>query len=215
MIKRKNELPVVFILGLLLILSVLLNLLLLYQQNEKNRVIRVIDGDSFDMVDGRRIRLLGIDAPERNYCYYQEARHRLSQLINNKKVRLTDLVTDDYGRILANVFVSRTLVNQIMVEEGMAKFTYVTSPYYQQIKQASIRSKNGKKGIYSPLCQNTTPVTDCQIKANISSTGDKIYHLLACRDYGQTTINEAFGDQWFCSENEAIGAGFRKSKLCF
>ncbi|OGK12986.1 hypothetical protein A3C98_03275 [Candidatus Roizmanbacteria bacterium RIFCSPHIGHO2_02_FULL_37_15] len=63
-----------------------------------------MDGDSFDLKDGRRIRLLSLDAPEKNRCFYPESRERLKSLILNKKVRLKDVLTDDYGRNLANVF---------------------------------------------------------------------------------------------------------------
>ncbi|MFA6096841.1 MAG: hypothetical protein WC788_04405 [Candidatus Paceibacterota bacterium] len=52
----------------------------------------------------------------------------------------------------------------------------------------------------------------CNIKGNIS--GDKIYHLSNCLSYAKTTIDESKGERWFCSENEAINAGWRKAKNC-
>lgn len=52
----------------------------------------------------------------------------------------------------------------------------------------------------------------CNIKGNIS--GDKIYHLPGCASYGKTTIDESKGERWFCSEKEAIDAGWRKAKNC-
>lgn len=52
----------------------------------------------------------------------------------------------------------------------------------------------------------------CDIKGNIS--GDKIYHLPDCASYDKTTIDESKGERWFCSEKEAVDAGWRKAKNC-
>jgi hypothetical protein len=49
----------------------------------------------------------------------------------------------------------------------------------------------------------------CLIKGNISSKGNKIYHRPGSSSYGATKINEAKGERWFCSEDEAVQAGWR------
>jgi hypothetical protein len=58
------------------------------------------------------------------------------------------------------------------------------------------------------------PLVGCPIKGNISySTGEHIYHVPGQRYYWATRINPFKGERWFCSENEAIAAGWRKSKI--
>ncbi|MGC8786670.1 MAG: thermonuclease family protein [Anaerolineae bacterium] len=58
-----------------------------------------------------------------------------------------------------------------------------------------------------------TPPPGCVIKGNISSsTGEKIYHMPGQRYYDQTTIEPEKGERWFCTEEEAIANGWRKSK---
>lgn len=53
---------------------------------------------------------------------------------------------------------------------------------------------------------------NCTIKGNISiETGRKIYHLPGMEDYESTTIIETEGEKWFCSESEAIAAGWSKA----
>jgi len=52
----------------------------------------------------------------------------------------------------------------------------------------------------------------CMIKGNIST--EKIYHLPGCGSYDKTVIDESKGERWFCSEKEAIVAGWRKAKNC-
>jgi len=52
------------------------------------------------------------------------------------------------------------------------------------------------------------------IKGNISlRSGERIYHVPGQRYYDQTKINGLFGERWFCTEREAIAAGWRKAKV--
>lgn len=52
----------------------------------------------------------------------------------------------------------------------------------------------------------------CTIKGNISyKTGEKIYHVPGGNFYTRTKINLSKGERWFCSEEEARKAGWRKS----
>lgn len=230
-IPRKLFYLIIFILTI----SNISNIIFLYQNMERNTVVRVVDGDSFETKDGRRIRLLGIDAPDRRRCLYNEAREGLKELVLGKRVSLTNIVTDDYGRILANVFVDKGLcrflhprgvhlatpgvslclfVNKIMIEEGLAKFVYVSSPYYEELKETAKMAKEKKIGIYSDLCRETTPKDECLIKGNINTEGEKLYHLPYCLYYQKVIIDRAFGDRWFCTEEEATAAGFRKAGGC-
>ena len=47
-------------------------------------------------------------------------------------------------------------------------------------------------------------------KGNISREGKRIYHLPAGRYYAPTRIDESKGERWFCTEEEAYEAGWRK-----
>lgn len=73
----------------------------------------------------------------------------------------------------------------------------------------------------TPSARPTTPVRPstttqsgaCDIKGNISSSGEKIYHVPGQRHYEQTKISPSKGERWFCSESEAQNAGWRRSKV--
>lgn len=52
----------------------------------------------------------------------------------------------------------------------------------------------------------------CNIKGNISAKGERIYHVPGQKHYDRTRISQNSGERWFCSENEARAAGWRKSK---
>jgi hypothetical protein len=50
----------------------------------------------------------------------------------------------------------------------------------------------------------------CPIKGNISRSGERIYHTpWDDRFYERTQIDPSHGERWFCSEQEAVEAGFR------
>jgi micrococcal nuclease len=61
---------------------------------------------------------------------------------------------------------------------------------------------------------SATASGDCTIKGNISSAKEKIYHLEGCGSYAKTTIDESAGEQWFCTEEDAKAAGWRKAGNC-
>ena len=56
--------------------------------------------------------------------------------------------------------------------------------------------------------------SECLVKGNINSKEKKIYHLPECSKYDQVNINTDKGEKCFNSEEEAIKAGWEKSKNC-
>jgi hypothetical protein len=68
---------------------------------------------------------------------------------------------------------------------------------------------SGRPGIWKTLFGGSS--ADCQIKGNISVDGTKIYHVPGGEWYEKTKIDAQRGERWFCSEEEARAAGWRKS----
>nr|WP_240549456.1 hypothetical protein [Devosia salina] len=54
---------------------------------------------------------------------------------------------------------------------------------------------------------------DCNIKGNVSTQGERIYHVPGQKYYDDTRISRSHGERWFCSEEEARAAGWRRSKV--
>lgn len=71
--------------------------------------------------------------------------------------------------------------------------------------------------IQSSPSRSPTPITsivkpDCVVKGNISiSTGARLYHVPGMRDYSGTIIDPSKGERWFCSESEAVAAGWQRA----
>ncbi len=91
--------------------------------HEHFTVTRIVDGDTFVIETGGRVRIIGIDTPERNEPLYHEASERLKELIYQKNVVLEKQVseTDRFGRLLRDVYIDNVFVNSIMVSEGYAE----------------------------------------------------------------------------------------------
>jgi len=85
-------------------------------------VLRILDGDTFELVGGDRVRMLSIDTPERGEPLYDSARAVLERLVMGQPVGLeyAGPRRDRYGRLLAYVYVDTVLVNATLVRQGLA-----------------------------------------------------------------------------------------------
>ncbi|OGK72953.1 hypothetical protein A2459_00335 [Candidatus Roizmanbacteria bacterium RIFOXYC2_FULL_41_10] len=155
--KTKVGLPSLLAAILILIISLIVpDSELQHKANQTAAVCRVIDGDTIELCGGERVRYIGIDTPERDECYFQEAKEANEKLVLNKKVKLTKDVseTDRYGRLLRYVYVGDLMVNRYLVRQGYAyASTYPPDVLYSQnlIKmqhQASLE----KKGFWGEKC---------------------------------------------------------------
>ena len=84
-------------------------------------VDRVIDGDTFDSTYGR-VRLYGVDAPERGEECFNEATDRLRELAGDSvRVDLGPREMDEFNRVLAYVFTqSGASIDETLIKEGLA-----------------------------------------------------------------------------------------------
>jgi endonuclease YncB( thermonuclease family) len=180
------------------------------------KVVRVIDGDTLDLLDKTRIRLWSIDAPEAGLCGYQPAKDRLTELVLNKNIRIGESF-ERGGRLIALIYVNNTLVNAEMLKNGWGRSDSYNHSEREKIRQAYQYARSNKLGIFSELCyQKTNPKNPaCNIKGNIDKITDKkTYFLPECREYASVVVELNRGEQWFCQESEAIANGFAKATHC-
>ena len=102
------------------------------------KVIRIIDGDTFEIENGDKVRMIGIDAPELKDNEGLESKNHLKLLIENKYVSLMkdekNKNKDFFGRLLRYVYLEDSDVNLKMIEDGYAnvytKFKFTKSKEY-------------------------------------------------------------------------------------
>lgn len=198
------------------------------------KVTRVIDGDTIEIEGGQKIRYIGIDTPETVHpdktvqCFGKEASAKNSELVKGKSVTLEKDVseTDKYGRLLRYVYAGDIFVNDYLLRQGYAhSSSYPPDIKHQdELTQAEAQARENNRGLWAACLLDQSgsigsstaemlSANGCIIKGNISSSKEKIYHLPSQRYYDKTQIDESKGESWFCTEEDAISAGFRKSKV--
>ena len=218
--------------GWLLVLVLLVILLLLGQASAE---VRVIDADTI-VLDGMKVRLSGIDAPETaQLCLNEKGKHyfcglkatqeliKLVDSINTKSFECKYNGSDKYGRFIGDCWADGIYINAWLVKNGWAM---AYRRYSNEFVGEEIEAKKKKVGIWSGTfiepwkwrkgtrlsSEKILTLEGCPIKGNISSGGEKIYHVPGGQYYAGTKITETKGEKWFCSEKEALSLGWRKSK---
>lgn len=212
-----------FLFPLLFFISLFVNLFLLKDKiNPLNKeegilVIGVIDGDTI-VLDGKvRLRLRGLDAPELNYCLGEESKIALEKLVTDKKVIVKEQIIDQMNRPMALIYVGDKFINREMLKLGLARFHSDNHSKKEDLKIAYDESRLKSLGIYSSQCrQSVNPDNPkCNIKGNIDkSTDTHIYYVPGCVQYKTAIVEKDLGESWFCTENEALTAGYSKSSRC-
>lgn len=119
----------------------------------KGLVVGVSDGDTITVLDdmdkGRfRIRLYGIDAPEKKQDFGQKAKQYLSSRLFRKAVVIRYKEIDRYGRIVGKVYLDNEEINVDMLKNGYA-WHYKNYDNSEEYSQAEINAKRKGIGLWS------------------------------------------------------------------
>jgi micrococcal nuclease len=124
----------------------------------------VLDGDSFELTDGTKIRLIGIDAPdvETDDCYSAEATTNLRNLLpagRNVRIAYDASRADRLGRTLAYVYrlPDGLFVNVALARDGFATqlTTEPNTMHAEAIGAATAEARNAGRGLWQ-ACSTTT-----------------------------------------------------------
>jgi endonuclease YncB( thermonuclease family) len=167
-----------------------------------------------------------------------EAAFQLSKLVDGKQVDCTALGADTHGRTLARCRVGDVDLNRTMVATGYAlayrrySMNYVSAEDSAKLAKRGLwsgtfelpsqvrhagddyvvespaeRSAGRELPVVSSMRSKSRPSSGCRIKGNHSRKGELIYHLPGMPYYAETRA-----EQTFCTEAEARGAGYRRSR---
>jgi endonuclease YncB( thermonuclease family) len=121
---NNHRLPVVAVAAFALLVLALGSVTAQSPEIVRGRVVAITDGDTLTVLDANKkqhkIRLQGIDAPERAQAYGTRARQELSDLAFEKDVEVRVDKRDRYGRSVSTVMVGGRDINLEMVRAGLA-----------------------------------------------------------------------------------------------
>lgn len=117
------------------------------------KVVGVADGDTITALDNGRpekIRLYGIDRPEKGQAFGKKAKQFTSDMVFGKVVEVKRIGTDKYGRTVALVAVGVRLLNEELVKAGLAWVYdyYCSEPICETWKSFQLRAKLDKRGLW-------------------------------------------------------------------
>lgn len=186
---------------------------------------RVVDGDTLEL-DGITYRLNGIDAPEHgqrcgDWACGADATAALAALVRGKEVTCAAISEDGFGRVIATCYANGRDLGAEMIDKGLAwAFLRYSDAYAAEELVSKEKAVGVFAGNYTPPwdframrwaraeSRETSAPKGCVIKGNISERG-RIYHAPWSRAYDRTRIDAGKGERWFCTEAEAVAAGWR------
>ncbi len=185
--KRRSRKP-----GLLS--HVLIGLVLLIAPPDRGVVERVVDGDTFVLLSGERVRLIGVDTPETVHPtrgeqpYGRQASDFAKQLLEGQRVRLEYDVqpTDRYGRLLAYVYLDDgRFVNAELVRLGYAQVsTYPPNVrHVETFVELQRKARAEGRGLWAnaPAEGPNRPLAPAQAGTVWINPSGETFHLRTCR----------------------------------
>ena len=170
----------------------------------------------------------------------QEAARALREKIGTANISCRQTDIDQYKRVVAICMRGNEDLNAWLVANGWGvAFRSFSNAYVSQEDAARTAGKGIWSGKFlmpieeraeTDAAQSTAqnspqqpatrvgaagrvaPDAACNIKGNISNTGERIYHVPGGAFYAATVVNPRAGERWFCSEDEARAAGWRRSR---
>lgn len=197
------------------------------------KVVSIADGDTITILDSsktqHKIRLYGIDTPEKSQAFGKAAKKHTSNLVARKVVQVTTYDTDRYGRTVGVVVVDGLNVNQSLIENGFAwKYRkYCKASFCDDWVQLEDNARATKVGLWSDVAP--IPPWEWRKGARNSSYKEKgdakvyevanngyhgnvkshVFHQPSCRYYNCKNCIEVFQ-----TREEAISDGYRSCGQC-
>ena len=190
--------------------------------------VRLMDADTF-AIGAQVIRLHGVDAFEngqdctkggRSYNCGAAALNALRGLIGAGAVQCKGDDFDNYNRLIAVCDAGGADLSAGLVRSGHGlAYVQYSNDYVIEEREAKAAGRGAWAGEFTPPwvfrangwanAAQEAPDGQCVIKGNVNRKGERIYHAPWSRSYKRTKINTAKGEKWFCSEAEAVAAGWR------
>ena len=173
---------------------------------------KVSDGDTITVEGVGKVRLVGVNTPEKGVAGADASAYLVKKLCLNREVSLDiddSKHTDKYGRTLAVVIVDGKNLNEILLKEGLAEIMYIPPSEFNPYSWA---------GDNTPVSNHTSTSTDSSSDTSSSSAGTYIgnsnSHKFHHPSYKSVSKMSEKNKVTFSSRQEAINQGYTPCKIC-
>jgi micrococcal nuclease len=197
----------------------------LHAQTITGKVVGVADGDTVTVLQNQnqyKIRLYGIDTPEKGQDFGNRAKQFTSDLIFGKEVRVIEKDVDRYGRVVGMIYIGNICVNEEIVREGLAWVYdyYCKDTVCPNWKQLEKQAQGARIGLWShpdpipPWDYRRGSRKPSEPKAVASgsyhgNTRSMVFHQSSCKHFNCKNCTEVFN-----SRAAAIKAGYKPCGGC-
>jgi micrococcal nuclease len=190
------------------------------------RVTHVVDGDTFDVIlttrEAMRVRLEGIDCPERGQPFSQAARNFTRESVLDQVVTLRVVDVDRFGRLVARAIVDGKDVSVELLKAGLA-WHFTTYSSDKRLAAAEQQARAARRGLWAHP-DPTPPWVARRPRTNVitepprppAETGglygnvrSRVYHRSTCANAKCTNCVREFANA-----ADAEAAGFRPAGDC-
>jgi endonuclease YncB( thermonuclease family) len=195
------------------------------------KVVSIADGDTITILDSsktqHKIRLYGIDTPEKGQAFGNSAKKYTASLTAGKTVKVIAYDTDRYGRTVGVVMVNGVNVNQSLIKAGYAwQYTqYCKESFCKDWLQLEREAKASLRGLWAddPIAPwdwrkdkrsgQTSSATESVYTASAAgyhgNVKSHVFHDSSCRHYNCKNCVKDFR-----SKQDALNSGYRPCGMC-
>ena len=173
-------------------------------------VARIVDGDTMELGGGDRLRLLGIDTPERGEPFYDSASNLVARIALQQRgsIEYAHNRRDKYGRLLGYLFVDTLFVNRVVIDSGYG-YVYLfsdnelSSEPVRELIEAQRSAIERRVGVWS---------LDYEPEARyINKPGSFRLHRPGCRSVAKLKPGEY---RVFSTREEGLATGLSPCRNC-
>ena len=187
----------------------------------QGKVVSVADGDTITVLQDSKqykIRLYGVDSPEKKQDFGQKAKQFASDMVFKQYVKVVAYDIDRYGRTVGMVYMGQKCLNEELIRNGFAWVykKYCSESFCKQWSQLEQEARGNKLGLW--IYDNPIPPWDFRsgksIKSNISglyhgNVSSHVFHSPNCKHFNCKSCTKVFQDKKL-----AINAGYKPCGIC-
>lgn len=192
-----------------------------YLTSEERAVCtKVVDGDTIYLSNGKKVRFVGVNTPEKGVTGYYASKRFVEKLCYNKEVGINiddKKHNDKYGRTLAVVIVDGKNLNEMLLKEGLAEVMYMPPSEFYPYSWTG----NSTQASHATTVSTSSGVTSSS-GSSISSSSDSSasyignlnshkFHKSSCDEVKKMSSNNKV---YFKTRSEATSQGYVGCKKC-